>query len=370
MISNYLQERIGAGDFPSAVYLIAEKGNIVFLEALGNAVVVPEVIPARTDTIYDLASVTKVAVTALLAAKLVEACLLGLDARVGDLLTKTSLGPLGDVTVRQVVTHTTGLPGWLPFYLLVAERDDILGEIARWPLEQPPKVVYGDPNFWVLTFIVEKLFGKPINEAAERLIFEPLRLKDTTYTPSPKLKSRVAASENGTRFERQLCKDLGFDFTENRVSGVEGFRDEQIWGEVHDENAWFFGNVCGHAGLFSTAEEILVIAKQFLASSTMLLKPETCELFTSNLTEGMNEDRSFCFELASSPNSTAGLRMSPQSFGHLGFTGTSLWIDPVKDRIFILLTNRTHARDLPFVNMNPIRRRFHELAVEALEGNR
>jgi CubicO group peptidase (beta-lactamase class C family) len=145
-------------------------------------------------------------------------------------------------------------------------------------------------------------------------------------------------------------------------------RSRLIWGEVHDGNAYFMGGVAGHAGLFSTAEEVFKIALQFLRNYTELLKPETCQLFRTNFTKGMNEDRSFAFQLASTKDSSAGTRMSPESFGHTGFTGTSLWIDPVKDRIFILLTNRTHMHTLPFVNINSVRRRFHDLAIELLEN--
>ena len=127
------------------------------------------------------------------------------------------------------------------------------------------------------------------------------------------------------------------------------------------------GGVAGHAGLFSTAEEVFKIALQFLPNYTTLLKSETCELFCTNFTPKMNEARSIAFQLAETPGSTAGSKMSPQSFGHLGFTGTSLWIDPVKERIFILLTNRTHAHPLPFVNFNSVRRRFHDLANDLLD---
>lgn len=364
-ISDLLKERIDAGDFPSAVYLVAEKCEVVIQDALGYSVVEPERIEAKMETIYDLASVTKVLVTALLAAKLVEAGRLDLDTSVGDILPGDH-GELGSVTVKQLATHTSGLPGWLPFYLLVATREKILDELAVTPLREP-NVVYGDPNFWVLTFIIEQVFGEPITAAAKRLIFEPLGLHDTTYFPPSSELRRIAASENGTAFERQLCRDLGFNFENNRVTGEPGFRDGQIWGEVHDQNAWFFGNVCGHAGLFSTASEVLKIAQQFLPSYSELLRPATCDLFTTNFTAGLNEHRSFCFELASSPNTTAGSKMPPQSFGHNGFTGTSLWIDPVNERFFVLLTNRTHDRSLPLANINPVRRRFHDLANEHLD---
>jgi CubicO group peptidase (beta-lactamase class C family) len=129
------------------------------------------------------------------------------------------------------------------------------------------------------------------------------------------------------------------------------------------------GGVAGHAGLFSTAEDVMKIALQFLPKHTKLLKPETCELFSTNFTRGMNENRSFGFQLASTKDSTAGTSLPPQSFGHNGFTGTSLWIDPENDRVFVLLTNRTHARQLPFENINSVRRKFHDIACEELHKN-
>jgi CubicO group peptidase (beta-lactamase class C family) len=145
------------------------------------------------------------------------------------------------------------------------------------------------------------------------------------------------------------------------------WREGTIWGEVHDGNAYFLGGAAGHAGLFSTASETFGLAQQFLPRSTTLLKPETCLLFRTNMTKGLNEARSFAWQLAATPESTAGPRLPPEAFGHLGFTGTSCWIDPTSERVFILLTNRTHAHTLPFANINSVRRCFHTLAVEALE---
>ena len=140
-----------------------------------------------------------------------------------------------------------------------------------------------------------------------------------------------------------------------------------IWGQVHDGNAYFLGGAAGHAGLFSTAGDTLILAKQFLASQTKLLKPETCKLFRKNMTEGLEEARSLGWQLGASKGSTAGPDLPPDSFGHTGFTGTSCWIDPNRERVFILLTNRTHAHGLPFVNINSVRRRFHSLAISALD---
>jgi len=229
-----------------------------------------------------------------------------------------------------------------------------------------------------LQLIIEKVTGEKIDTAAREYIFEPLRLHNTSYNPHEELKHRIAASEKGNEYEKNTCVELGFlknDIgsdsrrAEMLAAPVDhAFRDQQIWGEVHDGNAYFMNGVAGHAGLFSTAEEVFKIAQQFLPNQTQLLRPETCELFRTNFTEGLNEGRSFAFQLASTAESTAGTKMPPDSFGHLGFTGTSLWVDPKNERIFILLTNRTHNHELPFVNINSVRRKFHDLAIECMES--
>lgn len=376
-ISKFLQERIDAGDFPSAVYLVAENGEIVFTDALGHAVVEPERIPATLDTIYDLASVTKVVASGLVAAKLYENGKLDLDERLGTYLPEFVTDDKRAITIKNLLAHDSGLSGWLPTYLLVENPNDVIATLAHIPLEyeRAKKTVYSDPNFIVLGRLIEKTTQTSLDELCREMIFQPLRLRDTCFNPTETLRKRIAASEKGNEYERQLCIEQGYldDKTPvaiptSRDSDSE-FRDYQIWGEVHDNNAYFMGGVAGHAGLFSTAEEVFKIAQQFLPNYTQLLKPETCELFTTNFTPGMNEDRSFAFQLASTKDSTAGSKMSRTSFGHNGFTGTSLWIDPVKDRVFVLLTNRTHNHALPFVNINSVRRQFHDLAIEFLDQN-
>ena len=373
-ISRFLQERIDAGDFPSAVYLVAEKGEIVMHDALGFAVVEPERIPAQIGTIYDLASLTKVLVTGLLCTKLVESGEIRLSHNAWKRL---ETGGQRDATLQQLLTHSSGFLAWKPFYLFVRERSEVLAEIVRTPVSiEAPQVVYSDLNFLLLTFLIEKIFGDRIDAVAEREIFRPLELTDTAYNPSMDLRQRIAASEKGNGFEKQTCISQGY-IQPPATAGVtalirnpqSAFRDEVIWGEVHDGNAYFMGGVAGHAGLFSTGKEVFRIAQQFMPQFTTLLKSETCELFRTNFTPGMNEHRSFAFQLATTPDSAAGKFMSPMSFGHLGFTGTSLWIDPVRERVFILLTNRSHNHALPFVNINSVRRRFHDLAIEQLGQN-
>jgi len=369
-ISSFLQSRIDANDFPSAVYLVAENGEIRYRDALGYAVVEPERIPARLDTIYDLASLTKVLVTGLLAAILVENGRLKLNDPFLKYLHPLDASDKRHITLREILTHRSGFISWLPFYLLLSERSEVLAEILKTPLtEDRDRVSYSDLNFLTLMFMLERLLDEPIDESAKRMIFEPLGLGDTFFNTPIELRQRIAASETGNEYERQTCVDLGFDAVPPKDGTQSALRTRPIWGEVHDGNAYFMGGVAGHAGLFGTAEDVLKIAMQFLPRYTRLLEPDSCDLFTTNFTSGMNEHRSFAFQLASMPDSTAGKLMSPQSFGHLGFTGTSLWIDPVKERVFILLTNRTHNHPLPFVNINSVRRRFHDLAIAALDRN-
>ena len=368
MISGFLQERIDANDFPSAVYLVAEKGKIVLRDALGSAVVEPERIEAGIDTIYDLASLTKPLVTGLLMAKLIEDGKLPLEGRVGVYLKEFDTEGKRAITILDLLRHTSHLPAWKPFYLCVSDHADVIAEIGRTPLEfEQEAVTYSDLNFIALGKLIERLVEAGLAELTADGLVTPLNLQRTFFNPSERFRKEIAASETGNMYERQMCVD-----SKNPVATAPGsdvFRDNIIWGEVHDGNAYFMGGASGHAGLFSTAKDVFEIAQQFLPNYSTLLKPDTCKLFRTNLTTGMNEHRSFAFQLASTNDSSAGTRMSPQGFGHNGFTGTSLWIDPVKERVFILLTNRTHNHDLPFVNINGVRRRFHDLAINFLDKN-
>jgi len=365
-ISEFLQSRIDAKDFPSAVYIVAEKGEIVFQDALGFAVVEPERIEAKTDTIYDLASLTKPLVTGLLCAKLIENGKLSLVDKIIRFFTWFNRENRSQITIENLLTHTSGFAAWKPFYLMTDTplRSLILPLISDEPLENMPqtRVTYSDLNFILLRFLAEDLYGgRCFEEIAEKEIFEPLNLKNTFFNPPKELQKRIAATEKGNEYEKQMCAGLGFDVSKYN------WRDYQIWGEVHDGNAYFMNGVSGHAGLFSTAEETFKIARQFLAEETTLLKPETCKSFRTNFTESHNEARSIAFQLAAAKDSTASEFLAKDSFGHLGFTGTSLWVEPETRRIFILLTNRTHARELPFENINSVRRKFHEFAVKCLD---
>lgn len=364
-ISEFLQSRISEGDFPSAVYLVAERGEIVFQDALGFAVVEPERIEARINTIYDLASLTKVLVTGLLCAKLIEAGEINLEDKISKHFSEFDTDEKREITIENLLVHNSGFVNWKPFYLMTNFKSEISNLIASEPLANPTgsMVVYSDLNFILLGGGLEKIYDTTLDEIAKTEIFAPLCLRNTFYNPPRSRRKEFAASEFGNYHEKNTCVELGYDISKY------GWRDYQICGEVHDGNCWFMDGVSGHAGLFSTAEEIFKIARQFLAGQTTLLKPETCELFRTNFTPNLNEARSIAFQLAETPDSTASKSLSKDSFGHLGFTGTSVWIEPETERIFILLTNRTHAHPLPFVNINSVRRRFHEIAQNELNSN-
>lgn len=361
-----LSERIRAGDFPSAVYLVAERGEARFADALGSAVREPRVQPAAFDTIYDLASLTKPLVTGLLCARRIESGEIELDSPVAKYLTEFARAGRVVMTIRNLLTHTSGLPAWRPLRVATdGRRERVLEAIAAEKLEYAPgmRVLYSDLGFITLGLLLERVSGAGLADLAGREIFAPLNLRRTFFNPDAALRAEVAACEiNGNAYERGMCAD------DEWRPGAGGWREEMIWGEVHDGNAHFLGGAAGHAGLFSTASETLALARQFLAARTQLLSPETCGLFRSKMTPGLNEARSFAWQLAATPDSTAGPSLPPDSFGHLGFTGTSCWLDPSRERVLILLTNRTHTRTLPFVNINGVRRRFHTLAVEALNG--
>jgi CubicO group peptidase (beta-lactamase class C family) len=365
-ISSFLSERIAAGDFPSAVYIVAERGAAIFADALGNAVVNPRPIPATSETIYDLASLTKPLVTGLLCSRRVEAGELTLDSSVAHYLAEFDRTDKQDITVRELLTHTSGLPAWQPLYILAeGERDRAAGAIANLKLEYKPgtRVVYSDLGFILLGFLLERMTGNRLAKLARQEIIEPLKLQRTFFNPEQAMQTGIAACEIGNGYEREMCNTTG-------GSDYGDWRKDLIWGEVHDGNAHFLGGAAGHAGLFSTAQETFVLAQQFLAGESKLLKPETCNLFRQNMTPGLEQARSLSWQLAATKDSSAGPDLPGESFGHTGFTGTSCWIDPEQERVFILLTNRTHARNLPFANINSVRQRFHSLAATALEKNR
>lgn len=357
-IERYLRRCIEQHIFPSAVYLAGRGETVLATGAIGKAVVDPESIPASTSTIYDLASLTKPLVTALLAAQLIEAGKFDLETPASHYLSEFLQTGKGSITIGQLLAHTSGLPAWLPLQGLGGVPSSALQTISLAATHSTPgeHVVYSDLGYIALGVLLERVTQQQLGALAQEKIFSRLALSRTFFSPDLPMRRQIAATEEGNDYEVRKAAESGVTLAASR-KGV-------LWGEVHDGNAWFLGGAAGHAGLFSTAGETFRLARQFLRGS-LLLREQSLPLFTKSLTRELEEERSAGWQLATSPNCSAGPSLSPASFGHTGFTGTSLWIDPGRDAVFVLLTNRVHPR-VREVNMNAVRRQFHTLAVQEL----
>src|SRR5258706_1581538 len=204
-----LRGRIDAGDFPSVVYIVAEHGHAIFTDALGDAVREPESRVATLETIYDLASLTKPLVTGLLCAKLVGTGELTLDSSVANYLLEFDRPDKHLITVRQLLTHTSGLPAWRPLYIIAhEEKDAAIAAIADQPLANKPgeRVVYSDLGFIVLGFLLNRLTGKPFVDLAQRDILNALNLHRTFFNPAGAIRTCIAACDTGNLYEREMCQ--------------------------------------------------------------------------------------------------------------------------------------------------------------------
>lgn len=355
-IEEFLRARIAAGDFPGASYLVAEGDRSLAEGALGLAVSQPRSIPVARDTLYDLASLTKPLAGALVALRLESEGRLRLDDPLARHLPRWApRDERSGITLEDLLAHRSGLPAWAPLYLHATDRESRIDWLATSPLARRPGsgVVYSDLGYILLGFALEHAGGASLDRLFAERVAGPLGLQDVLFRPPAALRGRISATEAGTGREVELAGEAARRYN--------GWRTEVIWGEVHDQNAYTLGGVSAHAGLFGTARAVGVVAGAILGPEGGILAEGQRARLRTNLTSGLSEDRSIGFQLASTAGSSAGRSLSPASFGHTGFTGTSLWIDPEARRVYVLLTNRVHPR-FRSLNMNAIRREFHELA--------
>jgi len=352
----WLTGKVAEDCFPGAAWLVGDAGRVIDEGAVGDAVVEPRRIMATTSTLYDLASLTKPLSTALLAVRLQSAGVLKLEDRVGRHLPEwrpTDEGP--SLTLLDLLTHRSGLPAWLPLYVSASDVAGRVAAVAAAPRAHAPLlgVTYSCPNYLLAGFALERASGSPLDRLFRDHVTGPAGLRDPLFRPDRAEQPRIAATETGNAHESALAGP--------GAAGYNGFRGDLIWGEVHDHNAWSLGGAAGNAGLFGTARGVWSLARHFLPGGS-LLGAEERSWFGHDFTPGLNQARGVGFQLASTPGCSAGPSLSPRSFGHTGFTGTSLWIDPEAERIFVLLTNRVHPR-FRERDLHPLRREFHALAL-------
>jgi CubicO group peptidase (beta-lactamase class C family) len=328
--------------FPAAVVEVGDSERVLWREAVGRLTYEDDAPAARDDTVFDLASLTKPIATTTVALQLVEAQRLSLADRVSRRVRHWTGRRRAEVTVRDLLEHCAGLTAWLPFYRDHEGRAEFEAAIAQLALEYTPwtRSIYSDLGFILLGFILEDAGGAPLDRQFAALLPD----LDLRFRPPANWRSRTAPTE------------------------ADPWRGRALVGEVHDENAWALGGVAGHAGLFGTAPAVGVFARLVLRTLngvTVLARPETLRRFlTRSTVPGSSRALGWDTML---PTSSCGTRLSPASFGHTGFTGTSLWIDPVRRIYVVLLTNRVHpTRDSE--GFHAVRPAVHDAVIEALDA--
>ncbi len=335
-IDDFLRREIDLGSFPGAVYAIGTPEGIEREGALGNAVAVPLRLATTIDTIYDCASLTKPLVTTILVLQDVASGRLSLDQQ------------LHGYTLHELLTHTSGLRAWMPLYAFPDPLQTLLRDGPE--CERGTRVIYSDLNFILLWFALREIHGD-FNVLARERIFEPLALRDATLDPSPLLKPRIAATEWGQRYETKMCAERKIECE---------VRQGLIWGQTHDGNSWGVGHGCaGNAGLFATARDVFRITQAFINGE--LVPRDLVADAVRNHTPGMDDGRGLGWQLGT--GSVATSMLSPGSWGHTGFTGTSVWVDRERQKIMVLLANRVHPCAAP-IPIQKVRGDFHRLALQ------
>ena len=351
-----LEEGIADGAFPGAVALIARGDLAGWHVARGDAQVVPHRRAASLDTVYDLASLTKVVAALPVALTLYQQGHFAFDDRVASVVPEFSGGERSGVTFRHLLVHTSGLPAWRALYLQACSPDAMLAAICRTPPTASPgaAVEYSDLGIVLLGAAMERLGGRRIDTLVAERVVRPLDLTQTMYTPPESLRNRCAATEVGNVYERDKVGADGAGFP---------WREQVLCGEVHDGNAHYgLQGIAPHAGLFSTAWEVATFALQWLRPGTFITEATLREATSDQRRGAAGYPRGLGWVLHH--DGTFFEALGPRSFGHTGFTGTSLAVDPDADLIVVLLANRVHFGGAN-TKIQDFRLRFHAAAGQA-----
>jgi CubicO group peptidase (beta-lactamase class C family) len=343
-----IRQAIADRVFPAASVAITHRGNLVGLKAFGRFIYESNSPEATTETAFDLASITKVVATTSMAMILYERGLLDLDLPVVAILAEfAGEDPRRDgVTLRMLLAHSSGLPAYERLFLRAHTRDALLSAALATPLTANPgtRTEYSDIGFILLGAALEHIAEDSLDHFCQNEVFGPLAMTHTAFNPPAARRVSVAPTAND-----------------------QSFRHRIIQGDVQDENASVMGGVAGHAGVFATAEDVAIFANVMLTGGRPIFRPETLGLFTRRESSPPGTSRALGWDTPSSP-SQSGKQFSAASFGHLGYTGTSLWIDPERQLSITLLTNRTWP-DCSNEAIKQLRPTFHDAVVESLGGH-
>jgi CubicO group peptidase (beta-lactamase class C family) len=340
-----LEQAIAQRAFPGASIAITHNCKIVALKGFGRFTYEPDSTPVSAESIFDLASVSKVVATTSMAMVLYERGLLDLDTPVIGVVPEFADEDARrrEITCRMLLAHSSGLPAHEKLYLHAHSREELIRAAMRVPLKADPgtQAEYSDIGFIVLGLALERLAGELLDVFCRREVFGPLGMSQTGFNPPPAWKSRIPPTADDRIFRKRI-----------------------IQGEVYDENASVMGGVSPQAGVFSTASDTALFAEAMLSGGTPVVHPETLAVFTRREISPAGTSRALGWDTPSKP-SQSGKYLSQASFGHLGYTGTSLWIDPERQLSVTLLTNRTWP-DGSNRAIKEVRPRFHDAVCEAL----
>jgi len=344
-----LERAVAARAFPACSLAVTFRGELVAHKALGRFTYDPASAGVTTESIFDLASLTKVVAPTAIAMILYERGLLDLEAPVTAIVPEFASG-LGDndarrreVTLRMLLAHSSGLPAYEKLFLRAKTREDLLQAAFTTQLAAVPgaRAEYSDIGFIILGVVLERLADESLDVFCQREIFGPLGMTHTTFNPAHALKDSIPPTADDRSFRHRI-----------------------IQGEVQDENASVLGGIAPHAGLFSTAEDLAIFAHAMLHGGHPILRSSTIELFSQRESAPEGTSRALGWDTPSAP-SQSGKYFSARSFGHLGYTGTSLWIDPERQLSISLLTNRTWP-DCQNQAIKQVRPAFCDAVIEAL----
>ena len=341
-----LAQGISERAFPGASVAVTHQGKLVALKGLGRFTYDSGSPEVKAETVFDLASVSKVVTTTAMAMILYERGHLDLEAPVAGILPE--FASEGDerrrrISMRMLLAHSSGLPAYKRLFEKALTREALLRAALTAPLESDPGACaeYSDVGFIVLGVALERIAGEALDSFCRREVFGPLGMALTTFRPPAAWKSKISPTVDDRDFRKRI-----------------------VQGEVHDENASVLGGVAGHAGVFAPAADVATFAHVMLGGGAPILRPETVALFTRRERSPAGTSRALGWDTPSSP-SQSGKHFSARSFGHLGYTGTSLWIDPERRLSVTLLTNRTWP-DCSSEKIKQLRPKFHDAVVEAL----